>query len=126
MPGVCGAYVDLNQGAISSAWGVWAVGQAVSHDGCALRGAVADAFLTFLEKGYVYRGLKPVYWCMVDRTALAEAEVEYEDHTSHSIWVKFPVCRRSRKNSDRCERADLDHDSLDFARQSCAGISSEF
>ncbi len=41
---------------------------------------VADAFITFLEKGYVYRGLKPVYWCIYDRTALAEAEVEYEDH----------------------------------------------
>jgi isoleucyl-tRNA synthetase len=52
---------------------------------------IADAFLTFLEKGYVYRGLKPVYWCIVDHTALAEAEVEYEDHTSPSIWVKFPV-----------------------------------
>jgi len=52
---------------------------------------IADAFITFLEKGYVYRGLKPVYWCIVDSTALAEAEVEYEDHTSPSIWVKFPV-----------------------------------
>src|SRR5713101_3625886 len=52
---------------------------------------VADAFLTFLEKGYVYRGLKPVYWCIFDRTALAEAEVEYEDHASPSIWVKFVV-----------------------------------
>jgi isoleucyl-tRNA synthetase len=51
----------------------------------------ADAFLDFLEKGYVYRGLKPVYWCIHDETALAEAEVEYEDHTSPSIWVKFPV-----------------------------------
>ena len=51
----------------------------------------ADAFLTFLEKGYAYRGLKPVYWCLHDHTALAEAEVEYEDHTSPSIWVKFPV-----------------------------------
>ena len=51
----------------------------------------ADAFLTFLEKGYAYRGLKPVYWCLHDRTALAEAEVEYEDHTSPSIWVKFPL-----------------------------------
>ena len=50
---------------------------------------IADAFLTFLEKGYVYRGLKPVYWCIHDHTALAEAEVEYEDHTSPSIWVKF-------------------------------------
>jgi len=52
---------------------------------------IADAFVTFLEKGYVYRGLKPVYWCIVDCTALAEAEVEYEDHTSPSIWVKFAV-----------------------------------
>jgi isoleucyl-tRNA synthetase len=57
---------------------------------------IADAFLTFLEKGYVYRGLKPVYWCFVDRTALAEAEVEYEDHTSHSIWVKFPMAGGDR------------------------------
>jgi isoleucyl-tRNA synthetase len=52
---------------------------------------IADSFLTFLEKGYVYRGLKPVYWCLHDSTALAEAEVEYEDHTSPSVWVKFPV-----------------------------------
>jgi isoleucyl-tRNA synthetase len=52
---------------------------------------IADAFVTFLEKGYVYRGLKPVYWCITDSTALAEAEVEYEDHTSPSIWVKFAV-----------------------------------
>jgi isoleucyl-tRNA synthetase len=52
---------------------------------------IAEAFLTFYEKGYVYRGLKPVYWCIFDSTALAEAEVEYENHTSPSIWVKFPV-----------------------------------
>jgi isoleucyl-tRNA synthetase len=52
---------------------------------------IADAFITFLENGYVYRGLKPVYWCIFDKTALAEAEVEYEDHTSPSIWVKFTV-----------------------------------
>ncbi len=53
--------------------------------------SIADAFLTFLERGYISRGLKPVYWCIYDHTALAEAEVEYEDHTSPSIWVKFPV-----------------------------------
>ncbi|MGD0304310.1 MAG: isoleucine--tRNA ligase [Candidatus Acidiferrales bacterium] len=53
--------------------------------------AIAGAFLDFYEKGYVYRGLKPVYWCIFDHTALAEAEVEYEDHTSPSIWVKFPL-----------------------------------
>lgn len=50
---------------------------------------IAGAFVTFLEKGYIYRGLKPVYWCIFDSTALAEAEVEYEDHTSPSIWVRF-------------------------------------
>jgi isoleucyl-tRNA synthetase len=52
---------------------------------------IAGAFLDFMEKGYVYRGRKPVYWCLHDRTALAEAEVEYEDHTSQSVWVKFAV-----------------------------------
>jgi isoleucyl-tRNA synthetase len=52
---------------------------------------IAEAFIDFLEKGYVYHGLKPVYWCIYDRTALAEAEVEYEDHTSPSIWVRYPV-----------------------------------
>jgi isoleucyl-tRNA synthetase len=50
---------------------------------------VAGALLDFMEKGFVYRGRKPVYWCLHDTTALAEAEVEYEDHTSPSIWVKF-------------------------------------
>jgi len=52
---------------------------------------IAGAFLDFVEKGYVYRGRKPVYWCIYDNTALAEAEVEYEDHTSPSIWVTFKV-----------------------------------
>ena len=52
---------------------------------------IAGAFLDFMEKGYVYRGRKPVYWCLYDSTALAEAEVEYEDHTSPSIWVRYPV-----------------------------------
>lgn len=56
---------------------------------------IAEAFIDFLEKGYIYRGLKPVYWCIHDRTALAEAEVEYENHTSPSIWVKFPVVSSS-------------------------------
>src|ERR1700747_1683932 len=52
---------------------------------------VAGALLDFMEKGFVYRGRKPVYWCVHDMTALAEAEVEYEDHVSPSIWVKFAV-----------------------------------
>lgn len=41
------------------------------------------------KKGYIHKGLKPVYWCADCETALAEAEVEYADHTSHSVFVKF-------------------------------------
>src|SRR3984885_8625504 len=48
-----------------------------------------EAFYGFLEKGFVYRGLKPVYWCIHDRTALAEAEVEYAPHTSPSTYVRY-------------------------------------
>ncbi|NKB80286.1 MAG: isoleucine--tRNA ligase [Nitrospirales bacterium] len=52
--------------------------------------SIIREFGKFVEKGGVYKGLKPVLWCTVDQTALAEAEVEYEDHTSPSIFVKFP------------------------------------
>ncbi len=52
---------------------------------------IADTFLTFLERGNVYKGLRPVLWCWHDRTALAEAEIEYEDRTSPSIWVRYEV-----------------------------------
>ena len=52
---------------------------------------IAGAFVDFLDQGYVYKGLKPVNWCIHDRTALAEAEVEYENHSSPSIWVKFAL-----------------------------------
>jgi isoleucyl-tRNA synthetase len=49
------------------------------------------AFYELFERGFVYRGLKPVYWCWHDRTALAEAEVEYEMHTSPSIYVRYAL-----------------------------------
>ena len=52
---------------------------------------IARTFFQFLEKDFVYKGLKPVYWCIFDKTALAEAEVEYENHTSPSVWVKYPL-----------------------------------
>jgi isoleucyl-tRNA synthetase len=48
-------------------------------------------FADIVEQGFVYRGKKPVYWCIPCRTALADAEVEYHDHVSPSIFVKFPV-----------------------------------
>ncbi len=51
---------------------------------------ITREFGTFIEKGLVYRRKKPVYWCSSCVTALAEAEVEYHDHTSPSIYVSFP------------------------------------
>src|SRR5208337_2987640 len=51
-------------------------------------------FADIVEQGFVYRGKKPVYWSIPARTALAEAEVEYHDHVSPSIYVKFPVVGR--------------------------------
>ncbi|HEY2619650.1 MAG TPA: isoleucine--tRNA ligase [Acetobacteraceae bacterium] len=55
--------------------------------------AIAAEICKFLLNGALYRGLRPVLWSPVEKTALAEAEVEYHDHTSHTIWVRFPVVR---------------------------------
>ncbi len=52
---------------------------------------IAEEFFNMIEKGFVYREKKPVHWCISCETALAEAEVEYEEHTSPSIYVAFPV-----------------------------------
>ncbi len=53
--------------------------------------AIVRTLYDFLENGAVYKGLKPVYWCIRDKTALAEAEVEYEQHTSPSVWVRYAL-----------------------------------
>jgi isoleucyl-tRNA synthetase len=52
---------------------------------------IARSLGRFVERGVVYKGKKPVHWCIHCRTALAEAEVEYADHTSPSIYVEFPL-----------------------------------
>ena len=52
---------------------------------------VVSTFFSFYENGFVYKGLRAVYWCMHDETALAEAEVEYENHTSPTVWVKYAL-----------------------------------
>jgi isoleucyl-tRNA synthetase len=57
--------------------------------------AIARALGRFVEQGLVYKGKKPVHWCIHCRTALAEAEVEYEAHTSPSIYVEFPLAPES-------------------------------
>src|SRR5208283_2505652 len=53
--------------------------------------AIAGEICKFLLNGALYRGLRPVMWSVVEKTALAEAEIEYHDHTSTTIWVRFPV-----------------------------------
>ena len=68
------------------------MGQPVSDDVAGVRVVrPRGLFGKFLERGYVYKGLRPVYWCIHDQTALAEAEVEYKEHTSPSVYVKFPL-----------------------------------
>ena len=52
---------------------------------------IAETFFHFFENGFVYKGLKPVSWCIHDRTALAEAEVEYEQHKSPSVYVRYKL-----------------------------------
>jgi isoleucyl-tRNA synthetase len=55
---------------------------------------IARELMKFAANGTLYRGSKPVMWSVVEKTALAEAEVEYEDYTSDTIWVKFPIVGR--------------------------------
>jgi isoleucyl-tRNA synthetase len=57
----------------------------------------ARLFARFVERGFVYKGARPVYWCIHDQTALAEAEVEYDQHTSPSVYVKFPLASEPAK-----------------------------
>jgi isoleucyl-tRNA synthetase len=52
---------------------------------------IAREIMKFAENGTLYRGSKPVMWSVVEKTALAEAEVEYEDHVSDTVWVAFPI-----------------------------------
>jgi isoleucyl-tRNA synthetase len=66
---------------------------------------IAEEFMKFLMTGTLYQGSKPVMWSPVEKTALAEAEVEYHDHQSHTIWVKFRVT-----SEGTAQRAKVDHD----------------
>jgi isoleucyl-tRNA synthetase len=58
---------------------------------------IVRALGTFVSRGLVYKGKKPVHWCLRDRTALAEAEVEYEPHTSPSIYVEFDLTEQGAR-----------------------------
>ena len=60
--------------------------------------------MKFAANGTLYRGSKPVMWSVVEKTALAEAEVEYEDYTSDTVWVKFPIAASQRIASRETRR----------------------
>jgi isoleucyl-tRNA synthetase len=62
---------------------------------------IAREIIKFAANGLLYRGSKPVMWSVVEKTALAEAEVEYEDYVSDTVWVKFPVRESGGKPLDR-------------------------
>ena len=65
-------------------------------------------FGAMYKKGYIYKGLKPVYWCPHDETALAEAEIEYQDDPCTTVYVKFPM------KDDQGKLGHLDHSKLFF------------
>jgi isoleucyl-tRNA synthetase len=73
---------------------------------------IAEEFMKFVMNGSLYRGSKPVMWSVVEKTALAEAEVEYHEHQSTTIWVKFPAITVPARPGRRQGR-NLDHDALD-------------
>ena len=88
---------------------------------------IARELMKFAANGTLYRGSKPVMWSVVEKTALAEAEVEYEDYTSDTVWVKFPITEaivaedmegagQTYPNRDlllSCFCCDLDNDAVD-------------
>jgi len=67
----------------------------------AYEATILREFGRFVKAGCVYKGKKPVLWCTIDQTALAEAEVEYEDHTSPSIYVKLPFVDAPARLADQ-------------------------
>jgi isoleucyl-tRNA synthetase len=69
-------------------------------------GAIASALAKFARGGWLYRGKKPVIWCPRDKTALAEAEIEYKEKSSPSIYVRMPLVDRGRLD-ERIQRAAL-------------------
>ncbi len=70
---------------------------------CHAEAVIAGEFMKFLMNGSVYQGSKPVMWSPVEKTALAEAEVEYHDHTSHQVWVRFPIVAWDITNTNNFE-----------------------
>ena len=74
---------------------------------------IAREIMSFAMTDQLYRGSKPVMWSSVEKTALAEAEVEYHEKTSTTIWVKFPIIDTLDRDLEGASVADLDDDALD-------------
>ena len=100
--------LSICRGRSSSGWacfGRWDERPYAKTMDFAYEASILETFYGFYEKGFVYKGLKPVYWCSHDRTALAEAEVEYEMHTSPSVYVRYKLTSDARKmRSALCSR----------------------
>ena len=97
------------------------LGASLHDHGFPAEAQIAREIMKFAANGTLYRGSKPVMWTVVEKTALAEAEVEYEDYTSDTVWVKFPVRSQHddgklRSSVGRVDR-HLDDDALDAPRQ---------
>jgi isoleucyl-tRNA synthetase len=69
---------------------------------------IAEELMKFAMDGQLYRGSKPVMWSVVERTALAEAEVEYQDYESDTVWVKFGAASQLGESGRRIHDEKLD------------------
>ncbi len=89
---------------------------------------ILRAFAVFVEEGLVYEAQKPVFWSTGAQTALAEAEVEYQDRDDTAVYVKFPIvggASLSERRAGKRKHRHLDHNSLDVAGQSRHRCGSE-
>ena len=94
LPGLCRKVHRHPARRNSSAWGCWATGtiptSPCSH---AYVAEILEEYGQFYFSGAIHRSKKPIHWCATCRTALAEAEVEYEDHRTPTIFVKFALVK---------------------------------
>ena len=85
-------YIDVQTAGLQAHGRGGRLGAPLQDHGPRLRGRRrSSVFGKMYKKGYIYKGLKPVYWCPHDETALAEAEIEYQDDPCTTVYVKFPM-----------------------------------
>ena len=84
-------WIDIAARRIQASWHQRQLGQTLSDDGFSSEAVIAEEFMKFVMNGALYQGSKPVMWSPIEQTALAEAEVEYHDKDSFTVWVKFKL-----------------------------------